>query len=175
MEDKIIVVMGYGCNLSRQYQEYLNLVVERTKKQSVRFVIASGGFTNQKNFPQKSEAGIMTEYFLYKGIEKKKIIENTNSITTAENLIGAKKIIENNFASDLEVVIFCDLCRKYKVAYLAKKIFGYKPEIKCYDLTLSILGKTKQYLITPINILAFKYKIIKKLENYLRIKKIKRL
>lgn len=129
-DNSVVVVLGYGCYLTKEIKEYLGLVVGFLKDRKVAAIITTGGHTNP-NLPEVSEAGIIADYLKSSGVTVPIFLEE-DSKTTNENLRGAKKILHEYELVDNKIIIFCDSVRALKVKILARLILGRWPEIRTY-------------------------------------------
>jgi len=121
-------VLGYGCNPNgKRIEEYLHFVSEIVNpSDSQNIIIACGGFTNPKDFPNISEAGMIAET-LRKMNYNGTILKEESSVTTIENLRNAIPVIRNDINTHPyygDIVIICDKMRSFKIAYLANRILG---------------------------------------------------
>ena len=58
-ESAVVAVLGYGCHLTTEIGEYLEKVASFVAHNPTEAIITSGGFTNQKTAPERTEAGMM--------------------------------------------------------------------------------------------------------------------
>lgn len=160
----IYLVLGYGCHLNLDTRFYLETVSDHIIKESP--TIVSGGFTNQKSAPGKSEAGIMKQFFQGNGFSD--LVVEESSITTLENLENCKKIIVGSDKyRGKKIIIFCDSCRALKVWLMSLFIFGIPtPRIITVDVTRNWFKKMKQiFIATPLDLLAMAIPFVRKLQR----------
>lgn len=117
------IILGYGVFIqpNPNYQKYLDSVYRHFSKNHPDLLIICGGYSN-KNYPDISESkSIATFYHHYYPNIKFPIILEEQSLTTAQNLQFALKLLKPN--ESLCVNIICDSIRVPKVINLALKIF----------------------------------------------------
>jgi len=123
------VVLGYGCDPhGKRIKEYLKFVTEIVNPSDQKNVIITcGGFTNPRDFPEISEAGMMEKVLRDEIKYKCLILKEEKSFTTLENLRNAFRLIKENIGPypwQGDIVIICDRMRSFKVSYLATRIFS---------------------------------------------------
>lgn len=160
-----MIVLGYGCNLDGyKIRDYLDFVAEIQKKLGNGYLLLpSGGFTNPRQFPGVSEAGMMKDRLLE--ISKSKIpfldIEEF-SVTTNQNIENCAQILKRYEVS--EVIIICDSIRVPKVKIIAKRYLNnYKIQILGFDFGRSLKEKLRQIPATIKDVLSLWFP---KIEEY---------
>lgn len=102
-------------------------------------VIFCGGKTDMYKPYQRSEADEMVRFlktqiklkpFLKNIIQSWKIITEKNSLSTLENLLNSKKILQKLKIRAAEIFIFCEQSRQGRIKKVAAKIFNTKNKIK---------------------------------------------
>ena len=92
-----LIVLGAGLkgnNLSKVLKERLDSAIDLVNKYDYSGkIVVSGGKGSDE---YRAEADAMKEYLIKKGINKKNILVEDKSTSTAENLIFSKKIIEKD-------------------------------------------------------------------------------
>ena len=168
----VVAVLGYGTNLE-PLKPYLNKVIGFQRQFPVSLIVCCGGFTSKKSSPDKSEASVMAQYLEPYCVAE--IALEESSTTTAENLVGLKKIIEDKGFGSRHLVVFCNQAHSWKVRALGRMILGFSPELRTFDLTKNLIKKVFQKLVaTPLSLLAFRFKLARKLERAYKEKKMNR-
>ncbi|HUT22399.1 MAG TPA: ElyC/SanA/YdcF family protein [Candidatus Bipolaricaulota bacterium] len=149
----IAIVMGYGCHLSDDLKRYLDMVANFARYNSLAAIICSGGFTNKRSAPGKSEASVIAEY-----LRSQKVFQpihlDESARTTAENLHGARKVMAEKRLRPDRIIIFCDAARAMKVRVLARLILGKWPLVITYDMSGKVIEWFKQTLLaTPLDVI----------------------
>jgi len=162
---KFVIVCGYGCLITDRVRDYLEDVVGCLRANPTAVVIVTGGFSNQRSMPCISEAWVMDNYMKSRDIANP-VIQDDRAVTTLEEIQNAAHIIvSKNWRNDddpvANVVIFCDRIDRFKIQYLARRIFcGEVPtpmyfEVRGHNFKRSIRERLHQYLIaTPLEILS---------------------
>lgn len=60
---KVFMICGYGCTLTEPYKRYLVKALQACRKVQPDVLLLSGGKTNFRTNPGKSEAGVMNTFF----------------------------------------------------------------------------------------------------------------
>ncbi|MEK7640682.1 MAG: ElyC/SanA/YdcF family protein [Patescibacteria group bacterium] len=170
-----VLVCGYGCHLTESLKRYLDFVANYLLSSTMtNLVITSGGYNNLKTAPGICEAHLMRDYFLAAGVTQKIICEIV-ARTSEGNLYWTRHTLHNcafdapsEMLEAMPLKIFCDSIRKFKVAYMAKRIFKCPIQIIGYDFGRSLKEKVAQSLVfTPIEIAAFHIPMLgRKLDEY---------
>jgi len=163
---RIVVVCGYGCNLDSPLKPYLDRVLRFCEERHPVAIILCGGATQQRSFPDETEASVMYKYL--------KPLEHFHpmwfvlggSYTSYENIRDAAVEIDKLRAAPWhgmeprhdEITIFCEATRALKVAMLARHFLGFPPErgeppvrieTDSWELmhpTLELVGTFKEWL-----------------------------
>lgn len=92
---KVYIVLGNKLNkdstISEKLKSRLDYLVTNYDKKS--YVVLSGGFTGGN----KSEASVMKEYLLKKKFPKSKLLLETKSVDTWQNIINSFELLKNRF------------------------------------------------------------------------------
>lgn len=150
----VFLVFGYGIpkNILKDgsYNVYLKMVFNKiydfvTKDKSTKpLIICCGGETDMFKPYKRNEADEMIKFFtelikqkpFLKPITKNWLfISENKSLSTLENLINSKKIIEKRKIKKANFFIFCEQTRQKRIKVLAKKI----------------LRKNYNFLVVPID------------------------
>ncbi len=127
-------------------------------------MIVAGGYTNQRTAPDLSEAELLADY-LKKCQVFQPIFLCSDSITTAQNLKVAKKVIETHQWQKHPIIIFCDAVRQPKVQILGRIILGKWPAVISYNLNSGLLQFVKQTIFAlPLSVLVQFVPLFEKLE-----------
>lgn len=128
----IALILGYGVHLGGTFP-YLDLIQPHLEKFDL--IIPCGGFTN-RDTPEISEALSIQMYLESKGVEKKFLLEDA-SLTTPENILYAKNLIDS-LENVESITIFCDSIRVPKITVQALQVYlGYSLE-KSLDHALEL-------------------------------------
>lgn len=137
-EKKIVIACGYGCKLHARYKEYLIRVANYVNTHGeVSTIIVSGGPTQQKSFPNTSEAAVMRAFLETLGRVYVPIIEDHEAFTSYTNMSCTLKIVNRlgGGPDDTEIVVFCDAVRALKLKVIAEGVFkGYRIVMETHDL-----------------------------------------
>lgn len=117
---KPAIVLGcrlYGSKASPMLMRRLEAAEEYMKKYPDVVVVVSGG---QGSGEDVSEAKVMKDYLVSKGIGEDRILVEDKSINTYENIKFSKTLLEEKSQTD-EVVIITDGFHQYRAGFLAKK------------------------------------------------------
>jgi len=135
---KVFIVCGYGIpediTKDKQYSTYLSLVFNALYSMArgePALIIPSGGPTSCTSPYSGTEAemiadalkALMAREATREAAREWIIIPETDALSTLENLVYAKRIIDEN-ASGAEIVIFCEMTRKTRIEEVGKRIFG---------------------------------------------------
>lgn len=166
-----VLVCGYGCHLTESLKGYLDFVANYLlSSKGTNLVITSGGYTNQKTAPGVCEANLVRNYLWNAGINQATTCER-DGVMSMDNLWLAKFILTDRFFDHMPLRIFCDSIRKFKIAYLAKRMFECPVQVVGYNFGRSIKERVAQRLfLTPVEVAAF---YIPALERKLRMYRFK--
>ncbi|MEX1014063.1 MAG: YdcF family protein [Candidatus Paceibacterota bacterium] len=157
-----IIVLGYGCVLTKDLKNYLQKVAEYVKENPFLYIITCGGFTERKSNPGVSEAGMMRKYLMELGIPSVKILEENRSQTTIENIYNVSEILDLFSEEYQDVVIFCDSTRKFKVKQEAKHFLNLRFKIYGVDFNRTLKEKIFQWFIaTPLEMIIFRIPLLR--------------
>ena len=119
-DEAAVIVLGYGSKnkkLPAMLKNRLDKAVEYHSKNPSAIFIVSGG-RGDKNKP--SEAAIMEEYLLSKGIPSDKIIKEDKSRTTVENFKFSADLLREKFGMVYSAVIITNVFHIYRSEKYAK-------------------------------------------------------
>lgn len=153
----IFLIFGYGVSdditKDERYVVYLtsalNKIYEISSNDKVApIIICSGGVTDMTPPYKRNEANGMIDFFTWlikerqylKPILKKWIfIPEKKSLSTLENIIFCKNIIEERKIDNGNVYVFCEYTRRKRVQILTKKVFpkNYAVRVIPVDFDLS--------------------------------------
>lgn len=154
--DKIYLILGYGVPKDIfqdfEYRAYLaaafNRIFEdaRSSKEGSICVIFSGGRTDMFKPYRRSEAGEMRRYFDFlakrecvkSDARKWQLIAEAAALSSMENLINSKKLIETKELKGRHITIFCEYTRRNRIRKLARLIFGPGYGIEVFPVDFSI-------------------------------------
>ncbi len=134
----IYLICGYGIpkdiNNDQSYLTYLHLALNRVYELSSgkdAALIFCGGPTNCEPPFEGTEAYVMAEYvrsFIMRDELREKtalwkVLEEDRSLSTLENLLCAKELIEEENIEG-QVVIFCEYTRRKRLEAFGDKLFG---------------------------------------------------
>lgn len=156
---EFVVVLGYGCDLTDDLKNYLQEVAKYVQKNLGNvIVVTSGGFTQKETKPEVSEAGMMMDYLVKSGVPWFRIVPETHSQSTIDNLFCTSLIFQRvSEGIDWRVVIFCDSIRKFKVKVEAKYFYKGDFEVIGIDFNRSLTEKLYQWFFaTPVELLLFR-------------------
>jgi len=147
----LFLVLGYGIpkdiRKDESYKTYLKLafnnIYEISLKNKIKkpLIVFSGGKTDIFKPFKRDEAGEMVKYFyvlarrpfLRKKTNNWQFIKEAKALSTLENLLFTRKILEKKKLLPADIYIFCEKTREKKVNLLAKKIFKNKIKLVSID------------------------------------------
>ncbi len=107
-DELCIVVLGFQLNpdgtMKEELVERLIVAFNSAKKYPNAYIVCTGGGTASEN-ESASEAGEMAKWLNEQGIEKKRVIVEDNSITTAQNAIFTYDILTSLYPSVKKLAI----------------------------------------------------------------------
>jgi hypothetical protein len=107
-DELCIVVLGFQLNpdgsMKEELVERLTVALNSAKKYPNAYIVCTGGGTASEN-ESASEAGEMAKWLIEQGIEKKRVIVEDNSITTAQNAIFTYDILTSLYPSVKKLAI----------------------------------------------------------------------
>ena len=103
-----IIVLGFQLNpdgtMKEELIERLTVALNSAKKYPNAYIVCTGGGTAFEN-ESVSEAGEMAKWLIEHGVEKKRVIVEDNSITTAQNAIFIYDILTSGYPSVKKLAI----------------------------------------------------------------------
>ena len=107
-DELCIVVLGFQLNpdgsMKDELIERLTVALKSAKKYPNAYIVCTGGGTAAEN-ESASEAGEMAKWLVKKGVEKKRVIVEDNSVTTAQNALFTYDILTSLYPSVKELAI----------------------------------------------------------------------
>ena len=107
-DELCIVVLGFQLNpdgtMKDELVQRLTVALNSAKKYPKAYIACTGGGTASEN-ESASEAGEMAKWLEQQGIDKKRIIVEYNSITTAQNAIFTYDILTSKYTSVKKLAI----------------------------------------------------------------------
>ena len=107
-DELCIVVLGFQLNpdgtMKDELIQRLTVALNSAKKYPKAYIACTGGGTASEN-ESASEAGEMAKWLEQQGIDKKRIIVEDNSITTAQNAIFTYDILTSKYTSVKKLAI----------------------------------------------------------------------
>jgi len=158
-EIKLVCVLGRGTDLTEEMIKFLNKVVKFVVDNPASIIVTAGGYTDQVNAPQISEAGIM-EGYLRERLESLDlnitIVPIDTTITVTQNLREIHRVQIEQGVDPARVVLFCDECKKPITRWLSLFVFHKLLKIETHDMTKDLVEKLKmRFLATPLQITAY--------------------
>ena len=99
-DELCIVALGFQLEpdgtMREELIERLTVVLNSAKKYPNAYIVCTGGGTASEN-ENASEAGEMAKWLISKGVDKKRVIIEDNSITTAQNAIFSYDILTTQY------------------------------------------------------------------------------
>ena len=99
-DELCIVALGFQLepdgSLREELVERLRVVLKSAEKYPNAYIICTGGGTAAEN-EEASEAGEMAKWLISNGIDKKRVIVEDNSVTTAQNAIFCYDILSTQY------------------------------------------------------------------------------
>lgn len=151
------LIFGYGIPKDilkdETYSLYLTPVFNHiystvTEKQITNpLIITCGGKTDMQKPYIRSEAGEMIRFFRHliserpylKPITKHwKWLAESTSLSTLENILNSKKILDKLGVVGGPITIFCETTRAKRVQTVAKKVFGAKQPIRVVPIDFDL-------------------------------------
>ena len=107
-DELCIVVLGFQLNpdgsMKEELVERLKVALSSAEKYPNAYIVCTGGGTASGN-ESVSEAGKMAEWLEEQGVEKKRIVVEDNSMTTAQNAIFTYDILTSHYPSVKKLAI----------------------------------------------------------------------
>ncbi len=101
-DELCIVVLGFQLEpdgtMREELIERLKVVLNSAKKYPNAYIVCTGGGTAFEN-ETATEAGEMSKWLIENGVDKKRIIVEANSLTTAQNAIFSYDILTTQYTS----------------------------------------------------------------------------
>ncbi len=119
-DEDAVIVLGYGAKgkkVPEMLKNRLDKAVEYHLKNPDAIIVVSGG-RGDKNKP--SEAAVMEEYLLSKGIPSDKIIKEDKSRTTVENFKFSADLLKENFGDNYSAVLITNVFHIFRSEKYAK-------------------------------------------------------
>jgi uncharacterized SAM-binding protein YcdF (DUF218 family) len=91
-------------SMKEELVQRLTAALESAKKYPNAYVVCTGGGTASEN-ESATEAGKMAEWLISNGVEKKRVIVEDNSVTTAQNAIFTYDILTSLYPSVKKLAI----------------------------------------------------------------------
>lgn len=156
----IMIICGYGTDLTQTYQQYLKYAHSLTMEKEIQTVIASGGRT-QLGTSNLSEAKVIANFINDLGWNENRlppfVFADGTPMTTDRNLQSAAMIIRGwgFHPRKYSIIIVCDQSHERKVRFFSQKYLGdFKIEIKTYPVCDGWSAKF-QPLLTAYDILGY--------------------
>ena len=108
-----------GDKAEETLQMRIEAAAEYLKQNKNTVAIPCGGIVHKDQ--TKSEAAVISDALIEMGIEKERIIPEDKSLTTVQNFINAKKIIEDKFNKEGEIAFLSSDFHLFRGAVIAKK------------------------------------------------------
>ena len=116
-----LVLLGYRLNddgsITKTMEKRIDLAFEAYMNLNIDYIIVSGGVANPK--AGISEASVMREHLIQKGLNQDKILVEDHSFSTYENAVNSLKIME---AYDVKQIIICSTYSHF-ITYKALEYF----------------------------------------------------
>ncbi|MCR5138498.1 MAG: YdcF family protein [Oscillospiraceae bacterium] len=107
-DELAIVVLGFQLNpdgtMKDELIERLNVALASAEKYPNAYIVCTGGGTAAEN-EDASESGEMAKWLIANGIDKKRVIVEDNSITTAQNALFTYDILTSLYPSVRKLAI----------------------------------------------------------------------
>ncbi len=119
-DEDAVIVLGYSSKnkkLPDMLKNRLDKAVEYHLKNPDAVIIVSGG-RGDKNKP--SEASVMEEYLISKGVPSEKIIKEDKSLTTVENFKFSADLLKDKFGKNCSAVLITNVFHIYRSEKYAK-------------------------------------------------------
>ena len=154
-ENKLgVLVCGYGTD-SEANLHYLYFILFQLIKLSKQYkeivVIASGGETNKKSRPGKTEADMIADYLdknlQYRGVNNIRIFRERIAYTTRQNLEESSYGFKFEFRMQClpkNIVIVCKRSHVLKVKLLSSALWGFVPKVIYFKEKLGFKEIVKQ-------------------------------
>jgi uncharacterized SAM-binding protein YcdF (DUF218 family) len=119
-DEDAVIVLGYGSKTKKipdMLKKRLDKTVEYHFKNPDAIIVVSGG-KGDKN--KLSEAAVMEEYLLSKGIASDRIIKEDKSRTTVENFKFSADLLRDKFGKNYSAVLITNVFHIYRSEKYAK-------------------------------------------------------
>lgn len=118
--EDVVIILGAGVKngkVSKALQLRLDAGIEYSHKNSDAYIVVTGGLTPQKN---TTEAAVMRDYLANHGICDEKIIVEDKSLSTLENYLFTKSILEEKNIKHDSIVFVTNDFHIYRAKTYAK-------------------------------------------------------
>lgn len=123
--EDVVMVLGAGVKGNRPsapLELRLLKAIDYHKKNPDAYLVVTGGMGNGERL---NEADVMKNYLMENGIDGNKILKETESTSTKENMQFSKKVIDTYLSGDYSVVVITNDFHMYRSMFLAKK-YGFE-------------------------------------------------
>ena len=107
-DELCIVALGFQLepdgSMRPELIERLNVVLESARKYPNSYIVCTGGGTASQN-SSATEAGEMAKWLIEKGVDRRRIITEDNSMTTAQNAIFTYDILTTQYPKVSKIAI----------------------------------------------------------------------
>ena len=118
--EDVVIILGAGVKngkVSKALQLRLDAGIEYSRKNPDAYIVVTGGLTPQKN---TTEAAVMRDYLANHGICDEKIIVEDKSLSTLENYLFTKSILEEKNIKHDSIVFVTNDFHIYRAKTYAK-------------------------------------------------------
>lgn len=154
MDHPVFIVCGYGVpknifedpNYNAYLRPVFNTIYESTLSNLHPLIIACGGPTaSEKPYDRTEGEEIITflknleqRDFLKKRTRSWQFLPEKASLSTLENLLFTRKILQKKKITRAQLIIFCEQTRKRRISIVARKIFPKSFRIKIHSIDFDI-------------------------------------
>lgn len=130
--------IGIVCGYDRyaDLDAYTSLVAGELAREPFDAIILTGGFTNPQS--HHSEAHLMS-VVVTRHLPHALVVLEERAMTTLDNLVFAKKVAEELFASIDRFVVFCDAAHRTKVSILSRLILGVRGSVRAVHRVVPLI------------------------------------
>jgi len=120
--EDVVIVLGAGVNgetVSRPLAHRLDAAIDYWNQNPDTYIVTTGGLGNRATI---TEAEAMARYLIRRGIPQERVLLEDQSTSTYENLVFAKKILDEHFSGSYRAVLITNDFHIYRAVHTARSI-----------------------------------------------------
>ena len=140
-DEDAVIVLGAGVHgdvVSLPLKKRLDKAIEYHRNNPDAIIVVSGGQGLQETV---TEAYAMEKYLVEHGVDKSKIFKEEKAVSTYENMVFSKEVLDKHFANDYSVVVVTNHFHIFRSVTMAKNAG--------FDSVAHIHGGLEWYNVLP--------------------------